>query len=33
LLNNFSQEQIWFVDALMDEAAENGFIVKIGGIT
>jgi hypothetical protein len=33
LLNNFSQEQIWFVDALMDEAVENGFIVRIGGVT
>jgi len=32
-LNNFSQEQIWFVDTLMDEAVENGFIVKIGGVT
>ena len=33
LLNNFSQEQIWFLDALMNEAGENGFVVKIGGVT
>ncbi|MDR0230791.1 MAG: hypothetical protein LBI82_01575 [Dysgonamonadaceae bacterium] len=29
LLNNFSQEQIKFIDALLDEAVENGFMVKI----
>ena len=33
LLNdNLSQEQIRLVDALLDEAVENGFIVKIGGV-
>ena len=31
LLNNFSQEQIRFIDVLLDEAVENGFEVKIGG--
>ncbi|MDR0768446.1 MAG: 30S ribosomal protein THX [Dysgonamonadaceae bacterium] len=28
--NNFSQKQIKFIDALFDEAKENGFIIKIG---
>jgi len=33
LLNdNLSQEQIRFIDALLDEAVENGFIVRIGGV-
>jgi len=31
LNNNFSQGQIRFIDALLDEAVENGFVVKIGG--
>jgi len=31
LYNDFSQEQMRFVDAVMDEAVENGFEVKIGG--
>ena len=31
LINNFSQEQIRFIDTLLDEAVENGFEVKIGG--
>jgi hypothetical protein len=30
--NNFTQEQIRFIDVLLDEAIENGFLVKIGGI-
>jgi hypothetical protein len=30
--NNFAQEQIDFVAILMDEAKENDFIVKIGGV-
>jgi len=29
LKNSFSQEQIWFVENLMEEAVENDFIVKI----
>ena len=29
--NDFSQGQIRFIDILLDEAVENGFIVKIGG--
>ena len=29
LLNNFSQEQIRFIEDLMEEAMENGFVVKI----
>ncbi|MCL2245559.1 MAG: hypothetical protein FWC10_00360 [Lentimicrobiaceae bacterium] len=29
LINNFSQEQIWFLDALLDEAGENGLEVRI----
>ena len=29
LINNFSQGQMRFIDALMDEAVENGFVVKI----
>ena len=33
LLNNdFSQKQIRFIDVLLDEAVENGFMLKIGGI-
>ena len=32
LINNFSQEQIRFIDVLLDEAEENGFMVKVGGI-
>ena len=32
LLNDFSQEQIRFVENLMEEAVENGFMVKIGGV-
>ena len=32
LINNFSQEQIRFINILLDEAVENGFIVKIGGV-
>jgi hypothetical protein len=32
LLNNFPQEQIRFIDVLLDEAVENGFTVKIGGV-
>ena len=31
LINNFSQEQMRFIDALFGEAEENGFEVKIGG--
>ena len=31
LINNFSQKQIRFIDALLDEAVENGFLVRIGG--
>jgi hypothetical protein len=31
LINNFSREQMRFIDALLDEAEENGFEVKIGG--
>jgi hypothetical protein len=31
LINNFSQKQMRFIDALLDEAAENGFEVRIGG--
>jgi hypothetical protein len=27
--NDFSQEQIRFIDALLDEAVENGFTIKI----
>ena len=30
--NNFSQEQIRFIGTLFSEAAENGFIIKIGGV-
>ena len=33
LLDNiFSQEQIRFIDVLLDEAEENGFLVNIGGV-
>ena len=32
LNNNFSQKQIRFIDALLDEAVENGFMVKIEGL-
>jgi hypothetical protein len=32
LNNNFSQEQIRFIDTLLDEAVENSFMVKIGGV-
>jgi len=31
LINNFSQEQMRFINDLIDEAEENGFEVKIGG--
>jgi len=31
LINDFSQEQMRFLDVLMDEAVENGFMVKIEG--
>jgi hypothetical protein len=31
LINNFSQEQMRFINALLDEAEVNGFEVKIGG--
>jgi hypothetical protein len=31
LINNFSQELMRFMNALLDEAEENGFEVKIGG--
>jgi hypothetical protein len=31
LINNFSQEQIRFIDALLEEGIENGFEVRIGG--
>jgi len=30
--NNFSQEQIRFTEILLNEAVENGFVIKIGGI-
>jgi hypothetical protein len=30
LINDFSKIQMYFIDALMDEAGENGFMVKIG---
>ncbi|GBU23980.1 hypothetical protein R83H12_00600 [Fibrobacteria bacterium R8-3-H12] len=30
LFNKFSQKQIRFIDILLDEAKENGFVVKIG---
>jgi len=32
LINGFLQQQMRFIDVLMDEAEENGFIVKIGGV-
>ena len=31
LINNFSREQMLFINDLIDEAEENGFEVKIGG--
>jgi len=31
LINNFSQEQMRFINDLIDEAEENNFEVKIGG--
>jgi hypothetical protein len=30
--NDFSQEQIRFIDASLDEAVENGFEIGISGI-
>ena len=29
LINNFTKQQMYFIDALMDEAGENGFEVRI----
>ena len=32
LINNFTKQQMYFVDALMDEAGENGFEVRISNL-
>jgi hypothetical protein len=32
LINNFSQKQMRFINALLDEAEENGFEINIGGV-